>query len=118
MWLQAWLPWSEAQLLSIGFNAGHALAIKGAPGTLSFLASNGEITAADNAGGFQSVASPFNFLRVARVELQRTLLAIGFDEADADDAGTSFEDELLDEGGLVHGKKGGGLSPCDEHSEA
>ena len=105
-------------MLSIGFGAGHALAIKGAPSALAFLASNGEITAANDAGGLERMARTLDLLRVAGVELQGALLAVGLDEADADDAGASLEDELLDERGFVHGREDGGLSPCDEHSGA
>ena len=58
------------------------------------------------------MTSALNFLRVAGVELQGALLPIGLDELHADDRGACVEDELLDEGGLVHGDEGGGLSPC------
>lgn len=96
---------SEAQLLSIGFDAGHTLAIKRAPSTLAFLASNGEITAADNRGVLQGMARPFDFLGVAGVELKLALVTIELGELHANDAGASFEDELLNESGFVHGKE-------------
>ena len=40
----------ERNSLAVGFDAHHTLAIKRAPGTLPFVASNGEITAADDVG--------------------------------------------------------------------
>jgi len=58
------------------------------------------------------MARAFDLLRVTRVELQGTGLAVGFDELHADDRSACVEDELLDEGGFVHGDEDSGLSPC------
>jgi hypothetical protein len=97
---------SEDERTAFGFDASHALTVKGAPSALAFVASNGEVAAADDAGLFQRVASALDFLRVARVELQGTERAVSFEELHADDAGASGENESFDLGGFVHGKEG------------
>ena len=79
---------------------------------MAFLAGNGEVTTANDAGDFERMACALDFLRVAGVELQGALLSVGLDKLHADDRGACVENELLDEGGLVHGDEGGGLSPC------
>ena len=76
-------------------------------------ASNGEITAADDCGISQFIASAFNFLRVARIKLQGTLFAIGLDEFNGDDAAASIADEAFDESGFVHGDEDVGSRPVD-----
>ena len=96
---------------AVCFDAYYALTVKGAPGTLAFLASNGEITAANDAGRFESVASAFDFLCVPGVELQGTDGPVNLAEFHGDDAAASALNEALDEGSLVssdegaHGKK-------------
>ena len=96
----------------MGFDASHALTVKGAPSALAFVASNGEVAAADDAGLFQRVASALDFLGVARVELERARRAVSLEELHADDAGASITNELANFGGLVHGKRSGcRLSP-------
>ena len=76
-------------------------------------ASNGEITAAYDCRISQFVASAFNFLRVARVKLQRTSFAIGLDEFNGDDAAASIADEAFDESGFVHGDEDVGSRPVN-----
>lgn len=106
MWLQGWLAWLEAQLLSIGLDAGHTLAIKRAPSTLAFLASNGKITAADNRGVLQGMARPFDLLSVARVELKLALVTIELGELHRDDRAACVADKIADGLSFVHGKEG------------
>ena len=78
---------------------------------MTFLASNGEVTAADNARSFESVASAFDLLGVAGVELQGADGAVNLAELYRDDAAASVLNEPLDEGSLVgsdegaHGRK-------------
>jgi hypothetical protein len=91
---------------AVCFDAYHALTIKGAPGALTFLASNGEIPTADNAGCFESVASTLDLLGVPRVELQGADGAIKLSELYRDNAASSIEDEALDEGSLVGSDEG------------
>ena len=96
---------------AVCFDAYHALTIKGAPGALTFLASNGEIPAANDAGRLESVASTLDLSGIPRVELQGADGAIKLSELHRDDAAASVEDEALDKGSLVgsdegaHGKK-------------
>jgi hypothetical protein len=97
---------SEYEGFTVGFDASHALTVKGAPSALAFVASNGEVAAADDAGLFQGVASAFDLASVARVELQGTGRAISLEELHADDAGASITNELANFGGFVHGKEG------------
>ena len=97
---------SEAQLLSIGFDAGHALAIKRAPSTLTFLAGNGEITTTDDRRVLQRMARPFDFLSVARVELKLALVTIELGELHRDDRTACVADEIADGLSFVHGKEG------------
>jgi len=96
---------SEYESFTVGLDASHTLAIKRTPGAFAFITGNGEVAAANDAGLLQSVASALDFLRITRIELQGTGLAIGFDELHADDAGASSEDESFDLGGFVHGEK-------------
>ena len=96
---------------AVCFDAYYALAVKGAPGALPILTSNGEITAADNARSFESVASAFDLLGVAGVELQGADGAVNLAELYRDDAAASVLNKPLDEGSLVgsdegaHGRK-------------
>ena len=96
---------------AVCFDAYHALTVKGSPGALTFLASNGEVTAANDAGRFESMASALYFSGVTGVELQLAKAAICLTELDRDDAAASALNETLDEGSLVgsdedaHGKK-------------
>jgi len=96
---------------AVCFDAYHALAIEGAPGPLTFLASNGEVTATNDAGRLESVASALNLLGISGVELQGADGAIKLSELHRDDAAASVKDEALNKGSLVgsdegaHGKK-------------
>jgi hypothetical protein len=96
---------------AVCFDAYHPLAVEGAPGTLALLASNGEITAAHDARRFESVASAFDLLGVAGVELQGADGAVNLAELYRYDAAASALNEPLDEGSLVgsdegaHGRK-------------
>ena len=96
----------------MGLNLDHALTIKRTPGTFAFLTSHCKITAADDIGLLEGVASAFHLLRVARVELQLSDGAIGLDKLNADDGTASIEDETLDNVGfglgLEHGWSGQG----------
>ena len=93
------------------FDAYHALTVEGAPGALTFLASNGKITTTDDGGILAGSASAFHLLGIPRVELQGADGAIKLSELHRDNAAASIEDEALDEGSLVgsdegaHGKK-------------
>ena len=91
---------------AVCFDAYYALAVKGAPGALPILTSNGEITAAHNAGRFESVASAFDLLSVTRVELQGTNGPVQLLELYRDDAAASVLDKALDKGSLVGSDKG------------
>lgn len=94
---------SENDGAAIGSDLCHALAVKGAPCTLPFVASNAEVTAADDGRELAGLASAFNLLGVAGVETELAEGTVLLNEADGDDAGASFVDELADEGGFVHG---------------
>jgi hypothetical protein len=82
---------------AVSFDAYHPLAVEGTPGALPILTSNGEITAAHNAGRFESVASAFDLLGVTRVELQLAKAAVSFAELYGNDGRTSIKDEALDQ---------------------
>jgi len=99
---------SAGQSDAFCLDAHHTLTIKGAPGALAFLASNGEVTAADNTGRFESVASALYFSGVTRVELKLAKAAICLTELDRDDAAASALNETLDEGSLVGSDEGAG----------
>lgn len=101
---------SERYGATIGRDLGYAVAIKGAPCALPFVASNAEVPAADDGRKLAGLASAFNLLGVARVEAELALRAISFHEGDGNDGGASFVDELADEGGFIHGEKGGRAS--------
>jgi len=96
---------------AVCFDAYHPLAVEGTPGTLALLASNGEITAAHDARRLESVASAFDLLGVAGVELQGADGPVELSELYRDDAAASVLNEPLDEGSLVgsdegaHGRK-------------
>ena len=92
---------------AVCFDAYYALAVKGAPGTLPFLASNGEVTAADNAGRLESVASAFNLLGVTRVKLKLAKAAVSLAELYGNNGRASIKDEALDQFSLGndHGGK-------------
>lgn len=96
---------SERESLTVGFDADHALAIKGTPGAFTCSASNAKVTAPDDAGLLHCSASALDLAGIAGVELQATSGAISLDKLHADDAGASVEDELLDEGGFVHERR-------------
>ena len=65
---------------AVSLDAYNPLAVEGAPSALAFLASNGEVTAADNAGRLESVASAFDFLGVTRVKLKLAKAAVSLAE--------------------------------------
>jgi hypothetical protein len=97
---------------AVCFDAYHALTVKGTPGALAFLASNGEVTATDDAGRLESVASALNFLGVTRVKLQFAKAAIRLAELYGNDGRSSIKDEALNNVGFglrlengCHGKK-------------
>jgi hypothetical protein len=97
---------------AFGLDAHHPFTVERAPSALPILTSNGEVTAANNARSLESVASAFNLLGVARVELQLAKAAISLAELHRNDGGTSALNKTLDEGSLVgssedgaHGKK-------------
>ena len=97
---------------AVSFDAYDPLAVEGTPCTLTILASNGEVTAAHNVRRLESVASAFDFLGVAGVELQGADSAVSLAELHRNDGGASILNETLDEGSLVgsdkraaHGKK-------------
>lgn len=92
---------------AIGRDLDHTLAIKRTPSTFAFLASNGEVAAADDGRILQSMTSAFNFLRVARIKLKLALFSIELDELNGNNAATSSEDKFFDFGSLVHGGNGG-----------
>ena len=94
---------SEDNGLAVGRDLGHALAIKTAPGTLPFIASDGKVAAADDRGLGAGLASAFDLLAVARVEAKGADGTVLLDKFYAHDGGASIEDELADEGGFVHG---------------
>ena len=89
--------------LAVGRDLHDALAIKGAPSALPFVAGNGKVTAADDRRLGAGLASALDLLAVARVEAERADAAVLLDELYAHDGGASIEDELADEGGFVHG---------------
>ena len=68
----------------MSLDASHTLTVKGAPGALPFVAGNGEISATDDAGLLQRVASALDFLGVARVELQGTERAVDLNDFHAE----------------------------------
>jgi hypothetical protein len=98
---------SERDDGAMSLNFDHAPAIKRTPGTFAFLTCHCKITAADDAGFLQGVASAFDFLRVTGVELQLADGAIGLDKFNADDAAASIEDEALDDVGFGLGLEHG-----------
>ncbi len=93
----------KANRLTIGRDLSHALAIKTAPGALAFVASDGEVAAADDRGLGAGLASAFDLLAVARVEAKRADGAVLLDKLHAHDGGASAINELADEGGFIHG---------------
>ena len=79
---------------------------------MTFLASDGEVTAADNARRFESVASAFDFLGVTRVKLKLAKAAVSLAELYGNNGRASIKDEALDQFSLGlglerarHGKK-------------
>lgn len=94
---------SENDGAAIGSDLRHALAVEGAPCALPFVTSNAEVTATDDGRELAGLASAFDLLSVAGVETELAEGTVLLNEADGDDAGASFVDELADEGGFVHG---------------
>jgi len=93
---------------AVCFDAYYALTVKGTPGAFTLSASNGEVTAANDAGRLESVASTFDLLGVTRVELQLAKAAISFAELHGDDRRASALNETLDEASLVGSDEGAG----------
>ena len=94
----------EENVLTISLDADHTLGVEGAPCSIALLCLP-EIAAAHNSGLRSGLASPFDFLAIAGVELDGTEAAVKLDELHADDAAASVGDEFFNKGGLVHGKK-------------
>lgn len=86
---------------AVSFDAYHPLAVEGAPGTLTFLASNREVTTTDDRGILGRSASAFYLLAIPGIELQGADGAIQLSELYRNDAAASIKDEALDEGSLV-----------------
>jgi hypothetical protein len=82
---------------AVCFDAYYALAVKGSPGALPILTSNGEVTAADDARRLESVASAFNFLGVTRVKLKLAKAAVSLAELYGNNGRASVKDEALDQ---------------------
>ena len=99
----------EENMLAIGLDADHTLGVEGAPCSIACFCLP-EITAADDIGFCSGRAGPFDFLTVARVELNAAHHAISLVELHADDAAASVGDEFFNKGSLVHGKKQRGAS--------
>ena len=79
---------------------------------MAFLASNGEVPAANDAGRLESVASAFDFGGVTRVKLKLAKAAISLAEFYGDNGRASVKDEALNDVGFglrlengCHGKK-------------
>ena len=98
----AMMRMSEENVLTIGLNADHTLSIERAPCSIACFCL-AEITAAHNVGLRSGLASPFDFLAIARVELDGTKAAVKLDELHGNNRGASVGDEFFDKGGLVHG---------------
>jgi len=88
------------QTYAVCFDAYHALTVKGTPSAFPFSTSNGEVTATNDAGRLESVASAFYLLGVSRVELQLTKAAIRLAELNGDNGRASVKDKAFDEIGL------------------
>ena len=99
----------DKNVLTISLDADDTLGVKGSPCSIALLCL-AEIPAANDIGLCSGLASPFDFLAVARVELDGTKAAVKLDELHGNDRGASVGDEFLDEGSLVHGKKQRGAS--------
>lgn len=99
---------SEGDGAAIGRDLHHTVTVEAAPCALPFIASNAEVPATDDRGELAGLASAFDLLGVARVEAELALRAISLHKGDGDNGGASFVDELADEGGFIHGEKGGG----------
>ncbi len=93
---------SEGDVLTIGLDADHTLSIKRAPCCIACFCL-AEITAANDGSLRSRRASSFDFLPVARIELDGTKAAVKLDKSNGDDRGASVGKELLDEGSFVHG---------------
>lgn len=96
---------------TFGLDAQHALAVERTPGALAFLASDGEIPAADDVGLRARMASALDFARIAGVKTHLPLGAISLDELHADDGGTSLLNERADDAGAglaTEEEEGGG----------
>jgi len=94
---------SENDGAATGGDLRHALAVKGTPCTLPFVTSNAEVTTTDDGRELAGLTSAFDLLGVAGVEADLAEGTVLLNEADGDDAGASFVDELTDEGDFVHG---------------
>ena len=91
---------------AVSFDAYYALAVEGTPGALPIFTSNGEVTAAHNAGRFESMASAFYLLGVAGVELQLAKAAVSLAELYGNNGRASIKNEALDQFSLGNGHGG------------
>ena len=98
---------SELHGLTIAGDLYHTFAIERPPSALAFFTGDSKITATNDGRLLAGSTSAFDFLRVARIELKLAESTISLDKFHADDMGTSVKDELLDDGGFVHGRREG-----------
>jgi len=104
----------QHQRFALGSDAHHTLTVKGAPSALPILAGHCKVAAANNGSIGRGLASAFDFLAVARIELDLAEAAVSLDEFHADDAAASVAKEAAHDGGFGcvteeeggHGKKG------------
>ena len=100
--------------LTIAGDLYHTFAIERPPSALAFFTGDSKITATNNVALLAGGASAFDFAGILGIELKLAESAISLDKLHADDMGTSVEDELLDDGGFVHGRRGSGTRAPDE----
>ena len=89
-------------MLTIGLNADHALSVERAPCSIALLGL-AEIPAADDGSLRSRRASSFDFLAVARIELDGAKAAVKLDKSNADDAAASVVEKFFNKGSFVHG---------------
>jgi hypothetical protein len=81
---------------AVSFDAYHALAVEGSPGAFALGSCNGEVTATNDAGRFESVASAFDLLGVTRVKLKLAKAAVSLAELYGNNGRASVKDKALD----------------------
>ena len=91
---------------AVCLDAYYPLTVKRAPSAFALGSCNGEITATNDAGCFESVASAFDLLGVPGIELQGTDGPVQLLELYRDDAAASVLDKALDKGSLVGNNEG------------